>query len=64
MSETSIDNPLYQSFTALRESVEAFIHLAEISVIDEPETALKQVLATRMKTDLEAHFINVAKAIE
>lgn len=63
MSADIVDHPAYQSLTSLKESVEAFTYLADITPDDDADKSVKTVLAKRLKSDFDKHYVDVLKAL-
>ncbi len=58
-----IEQPTYKTLLKLKQSVEAFLYLADITPDDDADKPVKSVVASRLKKDFEKHYVEVLKSL-
>lgn len=59
MQTDLLNNPIYQTLNRLKQCVEAIEYYAGITPENELEKSLKVVVAERLKTDFDKHYVDI-----
>ena len=63
MQTDLLNNPIYQTLNRLKQCVEAIEYYADITPENDLEKSLKVVVAERLKTDFDKHYVDIIKLL-